>query len=1205
MFQKVLIANRGACATRILKTLKKLQINSVVVYSEVDASSLHVKLADEAYSLGSGGATDTYLNMDKILKIACDCGAQAIHPGYGFLSENVEFVKRVEQLGLIFLGPTAQQIADFGLKHRARELALQAEVPLSPGSPLLQSVEQAKLEASRIGYPVMLKSTAGGGGIGMQLCSSEKELEAIFESIKALSANNFSNDGLYLEKYIKRGRHIEVQMIGDGLGKTLAIGERDCSSQRRNQKVIEECPAPNLTDTVRNQLYQIAERLLASVCYRSVGTVEFIYDVDSETFYFLEVNTRLQVEHGITEEVYGIDLVEWMLRLASDKHFSLETKRKVLRPKGHAIQARIYAEDPYHDFRPSAGLLTQVIFPRGKNVRVDTWVEAGVEVAAFFDPMLAKLIVHSVDREGALALLANSLKETKLYGVETNLRYLETLLAEKTFQEGKMTTRFLNSFISLPSPRMEFLRGGSLTTVQDAFGRSGYWDIGVPPSGAYDSYSFRLANRLLKNPENAAGLEITLEGPSIQFNFNTQIVLAGAQIEAKLDNKNIPNWQVIAVKAGQTLELGRVVGAGCRSYLAVTGGIECPDYLGSKATFALGRFGGHSGRAIRAGDILKVRNTEQYLAEVGASLPLEARPQLTDTWELKVIYGPHGAPDFFTEKDMEVFFHSEWEVHYNSNRTGIRLIGPKPSWSRTDGGEAGLHPSNIHDNAYAFGSVNFTGDVPIILGPDGPSLGGFVCCVTVITADLWKLGQLRVGDRVKFLPIAIETAILLEKEQTEAIGRLAPMNSVPQLPSLKDPILANLSAEQAGESVIYRAAGDHFLLVEYGELVMDVRLRLRVYRLMQWLEENSLAGLKELTPGVRSLQIHFDSQILSHKTLLNHLAQAELILSQPSESLTVPARIVYLPMSWDDEACRMAIEKYMQTIRREAPWCPSNLEFIRRINGLKDISEVKEIVFNATYLVAGLGDVYLGAPLAIPLDPRDRLLTTKYNPVRTWTVESSVGIGGAYLCIYGMDGPGGYQLIGRTVSMWNHYHLGGCFEKPWLLRFFDLIRFYEVSPAELSEIRKALLQGEAVLKIEPTQFSWKEYAKELRTNQEEIKKIRAQRENSFNEELARWHAEGQFNFTAVEEVKGEEIIIPEGSIALESPVSGSVWKIEVELGQTVKSEQRLISLESMKMEIPILAKEAGIVESIHLKQGQNVHAGQVMLVLKREQCPNG
>ncbi|POP51623.1 urea carboxylase [Zhongshania marina] len=1201
MFQKVLIANRGAIATRIIRTLKQFNIIAVSVYAEADARSLHVRNADEAYSLGDGGAADTYLNIEKILDIAQRCGAEAIHPGYGFLSENADFVRQCEADGIAFIGPTAKHMLDFGLKHKAREIAESVGVPLPPGTGLLSDLDSAVSHANVIGYPVMLKSTAGGGGIGMQVCHSEEDLRSGFDKVKKLGGNNFSNDGVFLEKFIARARHIEVQVFGDGYGQVVAIGERDCSAQRRNQKVVEECPAPNLPDSVRHLLYTQSEDLLAAVNYRNAGTVEFIYDQDSREFYFLEVNTRLQVEHGVTEAVWGVDLVAWMLMLASGDLPELSELRKKLVPKGHAVQVRVYAEDPYRQFQPCAGLLSKVSFPQAEGLRIDHWLDSGIEVSPYFDPMLAKVIFHAPERAAALKGVATALDETELYGIVSNRDYLRALLSDSLLKEGLITTRYLNDFTWEPR-RIDVLQAGTQTTIQDYPGRSGYWDVGVPPSGPFDNYSFRLANRLLGNDDDAAGLEITLQGPSLQFSEATDVVIGGAELPATLvggtagqDGITLAPWQVIHIEAGQTLHLGRI-SAGARAYLAVAGGVQCPEYLGSRSTFTLGQFGGHSGRALRVGDVLALKDA----VAMPQHLPAELKPEINHEWCLRVIYGPHGAPDFFTDADIDAFFSASWEVHYNSSRTGVRLIGPKPTWARSSGGEAGMHPSNIHDNAYAFGTVDFTGDMPVILGPDGPSLGGFVCPATVISADLWKLGQLRAGDKLRFVAVTIDDAVRAEQAQLASIQHLtvdAPaMTALSELPS---PIVQRLSADEVGDEVVYRVAGDHFLLVEYGPQELDIRLRFRAHALMQHLQQNAVAGVREMTPGIRSLQLHYDSQTISLADLLAVLAEAETYLSTQLEQLNVPSRTVYLPLSWDDEACRQAIAKYQQSVRQNAPWCPSNLEFIRRINGLESIEAVKDIVFDAAYLVMGLGDVYLGAPVATPVDPRHRLVTTKYNPARTWTAENSVGIGGSYLCVYGMEGPGGYQFIGRTLQMWNRYRRTKEFTEPYLLRFFDQIRFYEVSQDELLQIRNDFPLGKYSLRIEEGEFSLADYQQMLADNASEIASHTEKREQAFAEELARWHADGQFHYEAPEiDDAADEVSLQEGEIPVDSSVAGSVWQLLVKEGDVVEIGQPLLLLESMKMEIAVFAPQAGRVKKQLLREGARVSAGQSVLILE-------
>ncbi|MFT4021827.1 MAG: biotin carboxylase N-terminal domain-containing protein, partial [Acinetobacter sp.] len=671
MLNKVLIANRGAIACRIIRTLKRLGIQSVAVYSEADRDSLHVTMADEAVCIGDSPAQQSYLNIDKILQVAKQTGAEAIHPGYGFLSENAAFCDLCEQQGIAFIGPTSAQMRDFGLKHTARELAIQNNVPLLPGSQLLANEEDALKEAQRIGYPVMLKSTAGGGGIGMRLVWNEAELKEAYQTVSYLAQANFKDAGLYLEKFVQYARHIEVQIFGDGQGTVLALGERDCSVQRRNQKVIEETPAPHLSDEQREYLQLVAIQLMQSVHYRSAGTVEFVMDTETKQFYFLEVNTRLQVEHGVTEQVYGVDLVEWMVLLASGDWQRPQAK---LMSTGHSIQVRLYAEDPIKQFQPSAGLLTYVAFDAA--ARVETWVETGSNVSSFYDPMIAKIIVTAENREQAIATMQNSLSKTQIAGIETNLEYLQEIVAAEVFQAGTQTTRFLNSF-AWKTQKIEVLQAGIQTAVQDVQGRLGYWDVGVPPSGAMDALSLNVANQLLGNAFNSAGLECTLQGPTLRFHCDSQIVLTGGNMEATVDGVTIPMWTTMNIRKGQILKCGKVV-TGCRSYIGIKHGLNLPEYLGSLATFTLGQFGGHAGRNLCIGDMLPIFEydsclTSPHVLPDTKTLPSEKIPTFGHVWKIAVMYGPHGAPDFFTDADIDMFFQQQWEVHYNSSRTGIRL----------------------------------------------------------------------------------------------------------------------------------------------------------------------------------------------------------------------------------------------------------------------------------------------------------------------------------------------------------------------------------------------------------------------------------------------------------------------------------------------------------------------------------------------------
>ena len=1155
MFTKVLIANRGAIACRIIRTLHRMGIASVAVCSEADRHSLHVMQARESVLLGPAPAAQSYLDIGKVLDAARRTGADAIHPGYGFLSENAEFAEACEAAGIAFIGPTPSQMREFGLKHTARALAAANHVPLLPGTQLLANAEEAAAEAARIGLPVMLKSTAGGGGIGMRLCREAQEVAEAFASVERTSRSSFKEGGIYLEKFVDRARHIEVQIFGDGLGNVIELGERDCSVQRRNQKVIEETPAPGLAPELRAELLACAVRLGKAVDYRSAGTVEFVYDADAERFYFLEVNTRLQVEHGVTEEVTGVDLVEWMVRVAAGQPMPAKPASG-----GHSIQVRVYAEDPGKNFQPSAGILTQVEFPAG--IRVDSWVERGSEVTPFYDPMLAKLLVKAPSREQAIERLRAALAGTRLAGIETNLAYLAQVVATPAFEQGGVTTGFLNT-LTYRSRSLEVLDGGTMTTVQDYPGRLGYWNVGVPPSGPMDSLSFRLGNKMLGNAEGAPGLECTVTGPTLRFLCDTEIVIAGADYLASLDAEPVEQWAVVPVRAGAVLELPQCEGPGARAYILFRGGLDVPDYLGSASTFTLGNFGGHAGRALRTGDILHLGTSPGE-----ASTP-DALPQLTNDWEIGVFYGPHGAPEFFTPEDIRAFFSTSWKVHYNSSRTGVRLIGPVPQWARRDGGEAGLHPSNIHDNAYAIGAIDFTGDMPVILGPDGPSLGGFVCPAVIAHDELWKIGQLRPGDSIRFVRLNHEDAI---------VKTIAP-------------------------GMVCRASGDRYLLIEYGEPVLDLNLRFRVQELLAWFEREQPKGIVDLTPGIRSLQVHYDSGILSRTELLTLLDRAEASLPE-LDDLVIPTRIVKLPLSWDDPATQLAIEKYMRSVRPDAPWCPSNIEFIRRINGLDSIEDVYKIVFGASYLVLGLGDVYLGAPVATPLDPRHRLVTTKYNPARTWTAENSVGIGGAYLCVYGMEGPGGYQFVGRTVQMWNTWRTTKEFTPghPWLLRFFDQIQFYPVEAAELLDMRDRFPHGRFELDIKEEQFRLRDYHAFLGGIREETKVFKDRQQAAFEAERERWR---QANLDRVVELVDDaapvlEIPVPAGCRALKSPAHASVWHIDAKAGDRVEQGQRLVVVESMKMEIAVATPFAGTVVEVLCTQGARVTAGQSLLFVRPE-----
>lgn len=1190
MIETVLVANRGEIACRIIATLTRMGRRSVAVYSEADRHAAHTLMADEAVLIGKAPATDSYLNIERLVEACCASGAQAVHPGYGFLSESAAFADALTEAGIVFIGPSADHIRLFGRKHAAREAAVAAGVPLLPGTGLLSSFEEAQSAAQDVGFPLMVKATAGGGGIGLALCETAEDLADSVSRVTRLGAANFADGAFFLEAFVETARHVEVQVFGDGKGRVIALGERDCSLQRRNQKVIEETPAPNLPAATRAAMMEAAMRLGQSVDYASAGTVEFVYDEAKDRFAFLEVNTRLQVEHPVTEAVTGIDLVECMVRQAEG---SLDLDAISVAPTGAAIEARIYAEDPGRAFRPSVGRITQAQFP--KHTRVDTFVSAGSEVPAHYDPLLAKVIVRGETRADAVAALHTALTQTEIGGIATNLDYLSQISASPMFIDGRVSTRALQTFYYRPRT-VEVLSPGAQSTLQDWPGRVGYWHVGVPPSGPMDALSHRLANRTVGNPDDAAALEMTMTGATLRFSTSATIALAGADMDATIDGAPVPLYAPVAVAEGATLAMGPIKGHGMRTVLALRGGFDCPLYLGARATFTLGGFGGHGVGALKVGDVLTIAECEG----LAAPSPAPFKTPVTDQWTLRVLYGPHGAPDFFTEEDIAVLLSSAYTVGVNSARTGVRLSGPKPAFAREDGGEAGLHPSNIHDNAYAVGAVDFTGDMPIILGPDGPSLGGFVCPFVVAKADLWKVGQLRPGDSVRFAAITLEEADAAERAQEVALNHGTPLQTAAVPPRRSPPDAAIRRTREDGEiKVVYRRAGQDNLLVEFGENVLDLDLRVRAHSLMERLVEAGVNGVEEITPGIRSLQVRYDDGAISEAGLLDVVDSLERELP-PVGDVVVPSRIVSLPLAFDDSQTRLASERYQANVRPDAPWCPWNLEFIRRINGLDDVEAVRDIVFAADYCVYGLGDVYLGAPVATPLDPRHRLVTTKYNPARTWTPENAVGIGGAYLCIYGMEGPGGYQFVGRTVQVWNTYRQTSAFRDgvPWLLRFFDRIRFFPVSEAELLEMRAAFPHGRYEVAIEEGRLSLADHHKTLEAAAGEIEAFRSDRESAFARERAAWQEAG---LKPPEEALS--VAAPRKDFGGEGPViaaslPGIVWRVKAAPGRAIEAGDTVAVLEAMKMEVPVVADRAGRVARVLVEEGQMVEAGEAIITLE-------
>lgn len=446
--KKVLVANRGEIARRIIRTLKKMGINSVAIYSDADANALHVREADEAVYVGKSPSSESYLQQEKIIQICEEYNVDGIHPGYGFLSENADFVKKVEQKGIVFIGPKASSIEIMGDKIQAKQAVKKFDVPLVPGiDRAITSISEAQEIASQIGYPILIKASAGGGGKGMRLVEKQEDLEEMMRTAQNEAKSSFGNDEVFIEKFVSKPRHIEIQVFGDTHGNYVYLFERECSIQRRHQKVVEEAPSTILTEELRKKMGEAAISVCKSCAYVGAGTVEFLLDADLN-FYFLEMNTRLQVEHPVTEEITKLDLVEWQIRVARGE--KLPKQQSELKIHGHSIEIRLYAEDTFANFTPDIGTLTRYQLPKGENIRVDDAYEEGMEIPIYYDPMLAKLVVWGETRDQALELMNLSIDMYQVSGIKNNLDFCKYVINHPSFLSGDFDTNFIKHYFTSP-----------------------------------------------------------------------------------------------------------------------------------------------------------------------------------------------------------------------------------------------------------------------------------------------------------------------------------------------------------------------------------------------------------------------------------------------------------------------------------------------------------------------------------------------------------------------------------------------------------------------------------------------------------------------------------------------------------------------------------------------------------------------------------
>ncbi|KAF7538495.1 hypothetical protein G7054_g2887 [Neopestalotiopsis clavispora] len=1222
--QSVLVANRGEIACRLIRGAKELGIKTIAVYTDVDVESQHVIAADEAELL-SGEASTAYLDGEQIIAIAKRKGAQAVIPGYGFLSENAEFVRLINATGLTFVGPSADIIESMGLKHTARELAMKAGVPIVPGSQgLLVSVDDAVTEAQKLEFPVMLKATRGAVGS--------------FEQVQSRGSALFKNSGVFLEKYYPDSRHVEVQIFGNSQGHVISIGERECSIQRRHQKVIEECPSPFVERSpgLRHKLTKDAISLGEKIAYGSAGTVEYLLDDHTGNHYFLEMNTRLQVEHGVTEMCYGVDLVHLMLRQADRQLGGLggigteelsNIQTKCLEPRGHAIEARVYAENPARNFAPSPGLLQQVNWHLLEGSRIDTWVRPGNIISPMYDPLLAKIMHHAPSREQAILQFKEILGNSEICGTPTNLDFLLKVVVSDDFRKGLTLTRTLDGFSYVPAA-IDVLAGGAQTLIQDYPGRPTVGH-GFGHAGPMDPIAFRIANTLVGNPVTTEALEITLTGPELLFLGDATIALCGPPVQASVDSAELPLWTRIRIRAGQRLKIGKLL-QGCRAYLAVYGGfLNVAEWFGSKSTNPMVSVGGYQGRALRAGDFLRISDATLLPSIEALSISSNLLPQYQyDCWDIQVMSGPYET-GYLTAEDIEMITSTEWQVSHNAARGGMRLIGPRPKFARSDGGEGGAHPSNVFEYGYPIGGLNWTGDEPVIFPVDCPDFGGFICSSTVIKADFWKLGQVRSGDRIRFRLVTLEGALDCRRRNesfVEAICRAICDGDWTRVPEFSDVPLAPKTSETGLDLVhviqptdssplaTYRAGGDDFLLVEYGDGKPDLNYKCRATALRRSIEvlmakhssskDDDLPVLNMVGCG-NSLMIYYDGLQLPRTRLLNILLDMEKSFGDMSAA-KFPNRRFRIPVTFKHKKIDAMMERYMTNQRSKASYLPDPFEFVAANNGLTT-AELKKVLLSLESVVIGVG-FFMALPESLPADPRHRLRAPKMNPSRTFTPAGTFSWGGSAIAVYPVDSPGGFMPLGMTLPGVDVYgsKIGFSETKPWMFEDMDLITYYEVSEEEYDRQMLRFRAGTYQFEYEDDVFDMEKHNILLRESEDEVQRTQARiataqaemalRENQLLEE---WIAEKKSHETDPGELS--RLLEDPSNRVIEAPVNANVWKVLTNEGDTIRKGQTIAILEAMKMEINVNVEDdldAAKVLKALIQPGQSVEAGQACVVVR-------
>lgn len=1242
--KKVLIANRGEIASRIIRTCKEYGLESIAIYPKEDIESLHVSQADIAVLLSGTGA-NAYVDIDQIVQIAVEQKADVVIPGYGFLSENSHFASKLFEAGIAFAGPSAESVEKFGLKHLARQISINANVPVVPGTTLIDNVNELVDACNEIGYPVILKATAGGGGMGLKVCYSPEQVETNFAEVKSRGASLFSNTGVFVEKYIENGRHIEVQLFGNGLGDVVTYGERECSIQRRHQKVIEETPSPFVATigkeyNLRKHLTDCAKRLASSINYKSAGTVEFLVDNDTGKFYFLEMNTRLQVEHGITEMVYNVDLVYFMILQAdyelSKSGIPIATLNENLKydddnveiPNGHAIEVRVYAENPIRDFAPSPGMLHYVEFPKQKTsqdyiVRVDHWIETGGKISPYFDPLLAKVMVWSPERTSKNMIQV--LEDIKIQGPINNIEYCICILKSNNFNTGLTLTNFLSTFEFNPN-LIEFEEAGNYTTVQDAVGRPEVRH-GVPRSGAADGLSLQLANIIVNNDSNIEGLEFTMKGPVLKFHSNAIVAFTGASFDITLNEHiKLPMFTELFIPQGSVIDVGEVQDKSSKCYMAVKGGlVGVADYLGSKSCTPALNLGGHQGRTFLPGDCLEIEpcDTEFNNFKTGYKLPKGLIPKFNlDEVVVRMISGPHDTPDIASEEGLETVYSHPYTVNFNSNRGAIRLDGPSFEFSRADGGDGGGHPSNILEYPYPCCGLSTVGSIMVLFGVDGATLSGFTCVSVPCEVDFRRFGQASVNGVIKFNLISHNDALKLLKKRKEFL-KLALQRPV----EIDDDTFIkydNLDSYDVIESkmgkflyqrpntgelpmVSFRQAGESMILIDFGISDFTLFNNGRQHILSLEIEKQLFGFYNSIECSSGAMCITFDPLKVNRDKLLNKLIEIESIISA-IEKLKVPSRVFKLPVCFDHSALNKCIERYQRSQRPHAPYLPSNVEYLMKANCIETFEDFKQCIVGKPEIVVAVS-FFCANPLLVNTDPRTRFLTSKYNPARTSTPAGAIGSGSVSHSIYPVESPGGYMIWGMTLPNWYWDAFSRNHKQPWPLENFDQVVYYEVTEDELNDLNTQVLTKRLSFEPVEDEFDFSEYAKFINSIKEETKELKTRKKRAFDvlvkeeiEDQKLWAEEKEAAKASKASVT--DLLHDPNAIKLISTMPANVFKFNFTKGDEVSLNDVIVILEAMKMEIPIkvVDKKASenstyrILENI-VEEGDVVNPGDTLSIL--------